>query len=489
MFLGLDLGTTNVKAVVVDDGGHVVAAGSEALQRYHTPDGGVEQEIEEIWLAACRAIRQAVGKLNGAQVRAVGVSSQGGAMQLLNADDRPVGRVISWLDGRGQPFDRQLTHELGEAFFARHVGRSKSGITIGQVLRLRRQAPKLLDASARIAYVGDVIVGRLCGRRAHDATSLSIAMLLNPCLRRADPDLLQRLQLREGQLPDLLAATTPAGWLRTDAAEQTGLRAGIPVSAAVHDQYAASIGAGSVGPSDVCLGTGTAWVLVANTTGLAEPVTDDAFVCPHLVQGLYGQMLSMANGGSAVEWVVGLLRGGPASSEAIDEMLEAVPAGSEGLCFWPLLAPVARSGPSVEPGGRVTGITLAHTANHLVRAVVEGLACELGRHLGFLTDAGLPVRRLVMCGAAAASRFTPQIVADVSGLPVACVKEPAVSAFGAATIARTLVEGDADLSSLARELAPASQTLTPGSGAPVYRRLYERYLEPFAAGAAPERHP
>jgi len=485
MFLGLDLGTTNVKAVVVDDGGRVVAAGSAPLERYHAPDGGVEQDIEEIWLAACRAIRQAVGQVKAAEIRALGVSSQGGAMQPVDANDRPVGRVISWLDGRGRPFDRQLTNELGEAFFARHVGRAKSGITIGQVLRLRQQAPRLLGASARIAYVGDLIVGRLCGRRAHDATSLSIAMLLNPRLGRADPDLLERLQLREDQLPELLEATTPAGRLRTDAAEQTGLPAGIPVSPAVHDQYAASIGAGSVGPSDVCLGTGTAWVLVANTTRLTEPVTPEAFVCPHLVQGLYGQMLSMAGAGSAIEWVMRLLRGRRPSAKEIDEMLEAVPPGSDGLCFWPPAAPVARSDPSMGPGGRLTGITLAHTPNHLVRAAVEGLACELGRHLAFLTDAGLPVRRLAMCGPAAASRFTPQIVADVVDRPVACVTEPAVSAFGAAVVARTLVDRDTDLGELARRLAPAGRMLHPGENTPLYRRLFERYLEPFAADAAP----
>ena len=482
MFLGLDLGTTNVKAVVVDDEGRVAASGSAALQRYHTPDGGVEQDIEEIWAAACGAVRRTVGELDASEIRAVGVSSQGGAMQLLGADDRPVGRVISWLDGRGRPFDRQLTDELGEAFFARHAGRGRSGITIGQVLRLRQQAPGLLEPLGKIAYVGDLVVGRLCGRRAHDATSLSIAMLLNPWLGRADPDLLERLRLGEEQLPELLPATTPAGRLQGEAAEQTGLTAGIPVSVAVHDQYAASIGGGSVGPADVCLGTGTAWVLVANTSRLAEPVTPETFVCPHPVEGIYGQMLSMANGGSAIEWVVHLLSGREPSREEIDRRLEAVPPGADGLCFWPLLTPIGRADPSVEPGGRLTGITLAHTPDHLVRAVVEGLACELGRHLGFLTDAGLPVGRLVMCGAAAAGRFTPQIVADATGRPVTLITEPAVSALGAATIARALVEDDADLSGLAHELAPASRTVHPGEDSPVYRRLLRRYLEPFAAG-------
>ena len=118
--------------------------------------------------------------------------------------------------------------------------------------------------------------------------------------------MLARLGLREDQLPDLLAATTPAGNVTPRAADETGLPPGIPVSPAVHDQYAASLGAGSVGDGDVSLGTGTAWVLVANSARLAPPATPHTFVCPHPVPGLFGQMLSMTNGGSALEWAISL---------------------------------------------------------------------------------------------------------------------------------------------------------------------------------------
>jgi sugar (pentulose or hexulose) kinase len=333
----------------------------------------------------------------------------------------------------------------------------------------------------RIGYVGDCIVGRLCGRRAHDATSLSIAGLLNPSLRRADPEVLGLLKSGEDKLPDLLPATTPAGKLLPQAAHQTGLLPGRPVSPAIHDQYAASVGVGSVGEGDVCLGTGTAWAMVANTGRLAGPVTKGAFVCPHPVEGIYGQMLSMVNGGSSIDWAMSLVGAGGSGPRSVDDALEAVPPGSDGLCFWPLLSPSGASGPFNEPGGRLAGITLSHSANHLIRAVVEGLTCELARHLKFLTDAGLPVRRLVLCGGAAASRVTPQIIADVTDRPVACVGESAPSALGAATIARALVEPDAELADLARKLAPASRTVEPGENVPTYRELLQRYLEPFPA--------
>jgi xylulokinase len=303
-------------------------------------------------------------------------------------------------------------------------------------------------------------------------------MLLNPQEGRADAPLLARLQLREDQLPELLPATEAAGPLRAEVAEQTRLPAGIPVSAAIHDQYAASTGAGSVDPGDICLGTGTAWVLVANTAQFTPPATGATFVCPHPVGGVFGQMLSMTNGGSALEWALDLT-GQPRSRDGLDEALARVPAGAQGLCFWPLLSPGSTAEAALDPGGRMTGIGLNHGSESWLRAVVEGLACELNRHLRLLTHAGLPVTRLVMCGTAAASRVTPQILADVTERPVCCVAEPAVSAYGASVIARALAERRS-LADLSRQLAPATKTIEPGPDRSAYQRLMARYLEPFA---------
>ncbi|NOX54826.1 MAG: hypothetical protein GXP27_10390 [Planctomycetes bacterium] len=402
MYLGLDLGTTNVKALVVDDCGHIVSEGTAPVERIHTPEGGVEQNIEQIWDQTCAAIRSAVTGIDATAIQAIGVSSQGAALQWLDGDGQPIGPIISWLDGRGRTFDDKITEELGEDFFADHIGRCRATMAVGQILRLREQSPELFSRPKQIGFVGDVIVGRLCGRRAHDPTSLSIAALLNPSLGRADPQVLAHLGINEDELPELVPVQHAAGRLKVETADCTGLSEGIPVSAAIHDQYAAVLGSGSVSDGDVSLGTGTAWVLVANTGQLSRPITPETFVCPHPVPGLYGQLLSMVNGGSALDWAGKLIGRNNLSGEEIDAVLQTVPPGSDGLCFWPLLSPGGPQGTS-ESGGRLSGITLRHTSRHLLRAVLEGLGCELTRHLGFFTQAGFSVQRLVMTGSPAAS--------------------------------------------------------------------------------------
>lgn len=477
MYLGFDLGTTNVKALVADASGRIVSTGSAPVDRYVTADGGVEQDVEQIWAAACTAVRQAAAGAGGA-IEAVGVSSQGGAVQVLDDHDRPLQRVISWLDRRGEPFDRQLIDTLGRDWLAAHVGHGGSSMTPGQVLRLRQQSAGLLRAPHRLAFVGDVIVGRLCGRRAHEPTSAAIALLYNPWICRADPEFLARLGLDESQLPDLVPVDQPAGGLLPDVAAQLGMAAGLPVGAAVHDQYAAALGAGALAPGDINFGAGTAWVLLANSARLVPPIIPRAFVAPHPIAGLWGQMLSLINGGSTVEWALRLLGQARLGLGQVDDLVDQAPAGCDGLRCWPLLIPDAESDGRFRAGGRIEHIKLAHGPSHFLRAVLEGLACELARHLRLLTAAGLSARRLLMCGSASASRTTPQILADVIDTPITCVETPDVSALGAAMIARAL-QSPGSLADVVRSWSPGGRRIEPGPQRGVYGRLLEEHLAAF----------
>jgi erythritol kinase len=482
VLLGLDLGTTNVKALLTSGDGEVLAVGAAPVQIRHLPGGGVEQDLEDIFAAALAAIGQLADAHDLSAVRAVGVSAQGGAMQLADEAGTPVGPVISWLDARGRPWDEQVTAELGAEWFRRHVGHGRSGLTVGQVLRLRVQQPGMLTDATRVGFVGDAIVRRLCGRAAHDATSLGLTMLYNPSLDREDPDLLDRLGLRREQLPDLLAATQPAGALLEEVAEPTGLPAGIPVSPAIHDQYAAALGSGTVHAGDVMFGAGTAWVLLMVTDRLLAPVIDGAYVCRHPVRGLFGQILSLGNGGSAVSWMAGLVGLADGSASQLDERMAAVPPGCEGLRCRPLLIPGGGAGLAAETGGRLEGLQLSHTAGHLLRAVVEGLTCELARYLQFVVGSAGRIERLVMCGPAAGGQVTPQIVADTTGLPLACAARSEMSALGAAVIARALLEPGADPAALAEQMAAPFRVVGPSEHATLYQEILREYLAALPGG-------
>jgi len=520
MFLGLDLGTTNVKAILADADGCVVGRGSAPVSLFHGEGGAVEQDIEEIFTATLSAIAAAGAGANLSKVRAIGVSSQGGALQLLDGGGRPLGRAISWLDRRGGPYNEAVTRKITPQELAQRTGHPRACMALGQLLRLRTEQPELLAPPNGAGFVGDVIVERLCSRRAHDGTSLSCAVLFDPSRRTVDTGLLERVGIDEEQLPVLISPREPAGPLREDVAERTNLPAGIPVGPAVHDQYASALGVAVTAAGDVMFGAGTAWVLLAVSEHVMAPVAGAGFSCTHLVDGLYGQIISMTNGGSAVAWALKAFGLEGRTAGEIDALLESVGAGSDGLRCRAFLAgggaglPLTEvskrgmsafgasrgpaSGGSVLPrdakcpprvkglahgaAGRLWGLRLSHTSAHVLRAVVEGLVMELRRYLGMCADAGLTVDRLVMCGGAAGGRITPQIVADATGLPVTCAAESDTGALGAAMLARGLIEPAASLAGIAAEMTPSTRDFNAGTDASLYDDMFGEYLDSLASG-------
>ncbi len=476
MFLGLDLGTTNVKALVTDSKGRRLGEGSRAVQLFHVGNGGVEQDIEQIWQATLAAIKAAVGSVDAAKIQAIGVSSQGGAIQMLNAAGRPTGRVISWMDERGSSFGDTLTKELSHDWFAQRIGHGAGAVGSGQLLRLQKEQPALLAPANLIGFVGDVIVARLSGRAAHDGTSAGITCLYNSVKRDYDPDLLQRLGVSAEQFPKLLSPRESAGGLLPEVARETGLRAGISISPAIHDQYAAALAMRAVEAGTVMVGAGTAWILLAVGDRWIAPVTEWSFECHHVVDGLWGQIVALMTGGSAFAWALELTGHGKSKGEEIDRLLESAPPGCDGMQCQPFLTAFAPSGVVPNSRGRVSGLQLSHGPAYVARAVLEGLAFELRRHLDLLRKAGMPVTRLVMGGAVAASRVSPQIISDVTGLPLECAGGGEGSPLGAAIIARGLLEPKQSLADIAREMAPVARHVEPGPAAKLYQDQYERYL-------------
>ena len=478
-FLGLDVGTTNIKAQIVAEDGTVLCSGSASAAISYGADGAAEQDLEDIWNGTREAIRRAAAGPEASSVAAIGVSSQGGALQVVDAGGRCTGPVIGWQDSRAGAWERDLTERKGSSWFEQRIGFSRAFSSIGQLLRLR--AVDALPRGCRVGWVGDIIVGRLCGHRAQDATSLSEAGLYNPRAGREDTEVLELLGLDRSMLPDLLAVDRAAGGLLPEVARELGLPAGIPVGPAVHDQYAAALGCGVVQGGDTMFGAGTAWVLLAVAPTLNPPVGAIALVGRHPVSGAFGQMLSMVNGGACIAWALRLIgREGMGVSET-DALMATVPPGSDGLRFRPLLSRLGGSGLAPGTPGRLDGLGLDHKAAHVLRALVEGLACELGRYLGIMERGGVHAERLVMCGKAAASTVTPGIIADTTRLPVDCVTLPEASCQGAAVLARLLAEPRSNLAALSTAMKPRSRTVRPGPGAAEAHERLEEYLQSLSA--------
>lgn len=198
----------------------------------------------------------------------------------------------------------------------------------------------------------------------------------------------------------------------------------------------------------MCIGTGTAWVLTATTEKLVAPFVDGAYICNHPAGG-GGQLASLNTGGSAISLAMEKIGESEFTSQRVDELINSAPVGCDGLKCVELTN---------------TKITFAsensrHTPGHYVRAVVEGLAEKLREYLQKFSLGGFTANRLIMCGKVSTSGPVSQIVADVTGLPVICLSESDVSAYGATIIAASLGGSKNTLKSNAEKLGLNSKTI------------------------------
>jgi xylulokinase len=471
MLLGLDLGTSSVKALLLGEDGSSVGEGSASYAVRSPRPGWAESSPEEWWKSAVEAARTAVGS-RGAEVEALGLSGQMHGVVLTDDGGLPLRPAILWADARS---GEQLSayRKLDEGARRRLANPPAVGMAGPSLLWLRDNEPETY-ASARWTFQAkDWLRLRLTGEVAAEPSDASATLLYDLQSDGWDYPVVETLGLRSDLLAPLVASADVAGMLTREAAGRLGLPAGLPVAAGAADTAAAMLGCGLLRPGSVQLTVGTGGQIVAPKTK-PEP---DPYGRTHLYRaaapGLWYAMAAIQNAGLALEWVRKTLG---ASWEDVYEEAFAVPPGAGGVVFLPYLS--GERTPRFDPAARGawTGLALDHDRGHLLRAALEGVAFALREGIEALEDAGTPVPELRLAGGGTASESWRQLLADVLGRPLWPLPDAVArvaSARGAALLAgvasgayRTV--GDA--------LAPVpDRVIRPGDAA--YEAAYARYRE------------
>jgi len=442
LVLGIDIGTTLVKAALCAPDGSCLGIG-EAPQGVSCPRPGyAEQSPEGWWSGLSRAVRTALDRANvpGHRVASVGLATQGGTFALFDADGRPRGPALVWSDSRlrSTPASRELAEEHFRVTGVSHRGMTPAGI---EWIRANRQ--DWLAPPYRIAFVPDYLSFRLTGRWVSDPTNLAISNLLELLGGDVALPVLSRVDVPREALAETRRAGETAGPLTSAAAAELGLRECIPVAVPAHDQYAAALGAGCVNPGELLLSAGTAWVLLLTS---AEPVLDRGssfWPGPHIERDRWGLLGAISSGCSTLEAALALTGQQPDWDE-VSRGVSDVPAGSDGLLLVPHL--IGRTLPSLDTAARgaLLGWSPGHRREHLWRAAMEGLALETRVACDYLAQQGAGTSTLRMVGGAARSPVWPGIVASVLDLPVQVFPGGDTAVRGAACLARRAL-GEPDL--------------------------------------------
>lgn len=439
MMLGLDIGTSAVKAVLVDDDEQVVAETSAALTVQRPRSGWSEQDPDAWWAASQAAIGQLPAKARAA-IRAVGLSGQMHGAVVLDDADRPLRPCILWNDGRAA---EECTILEGREPRARTItgNAAMPGFTAPKLVWLQRHEPEIFAKIRKVLTPKDYIRLKLTGDHATDMSDASGAYWLDVGTRRWSPAMLDACRLDERHMAGLFEGDAPTGRLSAQAAAALGLPA-VPVAAGGGDNAAGAVGVGVVRPGEAFLSLGTSGVIFVAGAHFAPAAGRGAHAFCHALPNRWHQMAVILSAASCLDWVA-RLTGFPDVAAALAAAEAAEPFTSD-ITFLPHLA--GERTPHNDPGARgaFTGLDLDADGPALVRAVLEGVAFALAEGLAVLAEAGARIPTLSVIGGGARSPYWGRILAAALDRPLQYRQDGHIGpAFGAARLARLAVGGEA----------------------------------------------
>ncbi len=437
MLIGLDAGTSVVKATAFALDGDVTGVASRSTRTSCPAPGHTEQDVEELIAAVGAVVRELVANADptvDSTPNLLGITGQGDGLWLLDEAGRAVRPAILWSDARAVPIvSRWMASGVAEAAFRRSANAIFPGAAAPLMTALSEEEPESLTRAATAAYCKDAIVQRLTGARATDDSDASLPFL-DPRSRRYDPELFKLFGLTAWRdlLPPIDPSPRPARPLTATGAALIGLPPGTLVVSGPFDLCATMIGAGvaRIGDGLVSLGTTLGCGVLVDQVMTDGPVAGMTLCLP--APDHWVRVMPAMVGTPSLEWVLALVGAGATD---LDALLAESPPGAGGLVCLPFLSAAGERAPFIDPDarGQILGLSLETTKSQLVRAVCEGVA-HAARHC--LESAGLAANATVsICGGGVRSAAWRQILADVLQRPLVLARQPEVGARGAAMIA------------------------------------------------------
>lgn len=481
LIIGLDVGTTSVKAIAFDENWKIHASTASPYKLIKPKPNYVEQDPKELWEGAVKVLKQVADSiLPSDRVLGIGVSTQGATTIPIDKNGEPIENAINWMDQRAYGEEVRLPETFSQSEVYHRAGwQLNSGLPFNHIRWLRYNRKELYHSVSRFAFVNDYIINRLTGKWIMDPSSASITDLTDVRTGKWDEQLLELSGVRLEQLSPIYPSGEIVGTLLPEVAKMTHLPENLVIVNGAHDQYCSAVALGVNHPKKMMLACGTAWVLLIVPDELNDQLFSGMGISKHAIEGLWGGIYSMGGIGRNVEWFIEhFIKSFSSQIERQDaftrfDLLISTSQLDENLPFFIPLIGGAEG--STENNGGFSGVKITHTMADLARSVLEGISFELRDIYVKVENSGLHIDEMIMVGGGAKSPFLPQIISNITGIKVIIPSIVETACRGAAELAiRGL--GSEVKNKFSSNIDLQATTVNPDSSSSIiYEKRYQRY--------------
>ena len=481
VYIGVDLGTSAVKLLLVDENGTVLRTQSRDYPLRFPRPGWSEQDPQDWWDAVVDGIRALTDGIDPSSVEGIGCDGQMHGLVALDAQDRVLRPAILWNDGRTDRETAFLNEKIGRQTLSAYTGNiAFAGFTAPKLLWMRAHEPELFAQIRRIMLPWGCIQYKLTGVHACDYSDASGMLLLDVRNKRWSPEMLDLCSLTQEQMPQLFESWQVTGTLTPQAAELLSLPQSVRVTAGAGDNAAAAVGTGTVGNGACTISIGTSGtVFISSDTFRVDP--HNALHAFAHADGAYHLMGCMLSAASCNKWLCEDIlhtRDYAAEQAPIDE--EAL--GRNRVFFLPYL--MGERSPINDTDARALciGMSMDTTRADVVQSVLEGVAFAIRDSVEVASSLGIPMRSAKLCGGGARSALWQSIFANVLQMPLEIPAVQEGPGYGGAMLAMVGCGRFADVRTCAAALTSVGQTILPDPAiAARYEAQYQKYRSIYPA--------
>lgn len=472
MFIGIDLGTSSVKLLLMDENGRPIKSATHAYPLHHPYPGWSEQDPEDWMSATMQGLRELLLDQDKMRVRGICASGQMHGLVILDESDKVIRPALLWNDGRTGLETKYLNQSIGTKLLVKETGNiAFAGFTAPKLIWLKKHEPEAFGRIRKIMLPKDFLTYRLSGQHVSDLSDASGTLLFDVRNQRWSHKMLDICELKQSYMPSICKGSDVVGTLRSEIASELGLSRDVKVMAGAGDNAAAAVGTGTVGEGRGNLSLGTSGTIFVSTDKFQPLKTHGIHQFCH-TDGRYHLMGCMLSAACCHSWWQEQILDSPVNSQTPDDIQV-----DDNLFFLPYLMGERSPHNDEQIRGAFVGLSMNTSREEMSYAVLEGVSFGLRDSLEIIRSLGIPLNTMTVTGGGAHNAFWVQLLSNVLDAQLCIFEHEEGPAYGAAILAAVGTGVWPSVQEASNNLRQRSKFVSPskldGSN---YQQKYERFV-------------